>query len=48
MMIGGGIDVGFREGIAIRLIQADWIHTNFYDQSQKRNVRGSAGIVLKF
>ena len=48
MMIGGGIDVGFREGIAIRLIQADWIHTNFYDQTQNRNVRGSAGIVLKF
>jgi len=48
MMIGGGIDVGLRKGIGIRLIQADWIHTDFYNQSQNRNVRGSAGIVLKF
>lgn len=48
MMIGGGIDVGLRSGIAVRLIQADWIHTDFYSQTQNRNVRASAGIVLKF
>ena len=47
-MLGGGIDIGLRKGIGLRLVQADWINTNFYDQTQNRNVRGSAGIVLKF
>jgi hypothetical protein len=48
MMLGGGLDIGLRKGIGIRVVQADWIRTQFNGQTQDRNVRGSAGIVLKF
>jgi opacity protein-like surface antigen len=48
MLVGGGLDVGFRKGIALRLAQVDWISTRFNGTTNNRNVRASAGIVLKF
>jgi hypothetical protein len=48
MFLGGGLDIGFRKGIAFRLIQADWLMTKFSDQTQDKQGRVSAGIVIKF
>src|SRR6185503_2379642 len=47
MFLGGGLDIGFRKGIAFRLIQADWLMTKFSDQTQDKQGRVSAGIVIK-
>ena len=48
MFVGGGLDIGLRKGIGLRLIQADWLLTKFRDQTQERQGRVSAGIVIKF
>src|SRR4051812_13372479 len=48
MFLGGGLDVGFRRGIAFRLVQADWMMTKFADETQNKQGRVSAGIVIKF
>ncbi|MGE5205418.1 MAG: hypothetical protein ACM3PW_07370 [Chlamydiota bacterium] len=48
MFVGGGLDIGLRKGIGFRLVQADWLMTKFADQTQDRQGRVSAGIVLKF
>src|SRR5579864_1395801 len=48
MLVGGGLDVGFRKGIGFRLVQADWLMTKFGDQTQDKQGRISAGIVIKF
>jgi hypothetical protein len=48
MLIGGGLDVGLRKGIGLRLLQADWFVTKFGNQTQDRQGRFSAGIVVKF
>jgi hypothetical protein len=48
MLLGGGLDLGFRKGIGFRLVQADWIMTKFGGQTQDSQGRVSAGIVLKF
>jgi hypothetical protein len=48
MLIGGGLDIGLRKGIAIRLIQADWLSTQFGGEVNNSQGRASAGIVLKF
>jgi hypothetical protein len=48
MLLGGGLDIGFRKGIAFRLVQADWLMTKFGDQTQNNQGRVSAGIVIKF
>jgi len=48
MLLGGGLDLGFRKGIAFRLVQADWLMTKFGDQTQDKQGRVSAGIVIKF
>ncbi|HEX4919632.1 MAG TPA: hypothetical protein VFV92_02710 [Candidatus Bathyarchaeia archaeon] len=48
MLVGGGLDLGFRKGIGFRLVQADWLMTKFGDQTQDKQGRVSAGIVLKF
>jgi len=48
MLVGGGIDLGLRKGIGIRIVQADWLLTKFVDQNQDRQGRVSAGIVIKF
>jgi hypothetical protein len=48
MFLGGGLDVGLRKGIGLRLIQADWLMSRFGGETQSKNGRYSAGIVLKF
>src|ERR1700747_951974 len=48
MLVGGGLDLGLRKGIGIRLIQADWIRTQFGNSTQNSQGRVSAGIVIKF
>jgi hypothetical protein len=48
MMVGGGLDIGLRKGIGLRLIQADWLMTQFGGQTQERQGRASAGLVIKF
>jgi hypothetical protein len=48
MLVGGGLDIGLRNGIGFRIIQADWMHTDVNSLSRNRNVRGSTGIVWKF
>jgi hypothetical protein len=48
MLVGGGLDIGLRKGIGIRLVQADWLMTKFNSQTQNSQGRVSAGIVIKF
>jgi hypothetical protein len=48
MFLGGGLDLGLRKGIGLRLVQADWLMTKFGDQTQNSQGRVSAGIVIKF
>ncbi len=48
VLFGGGLDLGLRKGIGIRLVQADWLTTEFRDQIQDRQGRVSAGILLKW
>ena len=48
MLVGGGLDIGLRKGIGLRLVQADWFMTEFGHQTQDRQGRVSAGIVIKF
>lgn len=48
MFVGGGLDIGLRKGIGLRLVQADWLLTKFGDQTQDKQGRVSAGIVIKF
>ena len=48
MFLGGGLDIGLRRGIGFRLVQADWLMTKFNDQTQNKQGRVSAGIVIKF
>jgi len=46
--VGGGLDVGLRKGIGLRLFQADWLSTHISGVTFNKNVRASAGFVLKF
>jgi opacity protein-like surface antigen len=48
MLLGGGIDIGWRNGIGFRLVQADWISSEVSDVWRNRNVRASTGLVFKF
>jgi len=48
MLVGGGLDIGLRKGIGLRLVQADWLMTKFGSETQDRQGRVSAGIVIKF
>lgn len=48
MLLGGGLDLGLRKGIGLRLVQADWLMTQFGDRTQNSQGRVSAGIVIKF
>ena len=48
MLVGGGLDIGLRKGIGIRLIQADWLSTRFGGFVDNSQGRASAGLVLKF
>jgi len=48
MLIGGGLDIGLRKGIGLRLVQADWMSLRFHGDTNNKNTRVSTGIVLKF
>jgi hypothetical protein len=48
MMVGGGLDLGLRKGIGLRLIQADWLSTRFGGFVNNSQGRAAAGLVLKF
>jgi len=48
MIVGGGLDLGFRKGIGFRLVQADWLMTKFGGETQDKQGKVSAGIVIKF
>jgi hypothetical protein len=48
VLLGGGLDLGLRKGIGLRLVQADWLTTEFGDQVQDSQGRVSAGIVIKW
>jgi hypothetical protein len=48
MLVGGGLDIGLRKGIGIRLVQADWLMTQFDNENQDHQGRVSAGLVIKF
>lgn len=48
MFLGGGFDIGLRKGIGLRLVQADWLMTQFRGQTQNRQGRVSLGLVIKF
>lgn len=48
MLVGAGLDIGLRKGIGLRLVQADWLITKFADETQNKQGRVSAGIVIKF
>lgn len=47
MALGGGVDAQVYQGIAIRIIQGDYLMTRFGDERQN-NFRISAGVVLRF
>ena len=48
MQVGGGLDIGLRKGIGLRLLQADWMSLRFSGHTDNKNARVSTGIVLKF
>jgi hypothetical protein len=48
MLLGAGIDIGLRKGFGFRLVQADWLSTSISGETRNRNVRASAGLVIKF
>lgn len=48
ILAGGGLDIGLRKGIGLRLVQADWLRTQYTDQTFGKQVRVSAGLVIKF
>lgn len=52
-VIGGGLDLPFREHFSFRLAQVDLVHTGFGNSlvignSTQNNLRAQAGIVVKF
>ncbi len=47
MMLGGGLDAGHGH-LAWRVVQADWMLTRFSGFTDKKNVRVSTGLVLRF
>jgi hypothetical protein len=47
MMLGGGIDAGHGP-LAFRVAQFDWMTTRFSGFTDRKNVRVSTGLVLRF
>jgi len=47
MMFGGGVDVG-HGALAWRVVQGDWWITRFSGFTDKKNVRVSTGLVVRF
>jgi opacity protein-like surface antigen len=48
MAMGGGLDIKVHEGLAVRLVQADWLPLHFGPKWETKNVRVSAGLVWRF
>jgi opacity protein-like surface antigen len=46
MALGGGVDVQMNDRLAIRVVQIDYLRTNFFDGTQNKG-RIAAGIVLR-
>ena len=44
---GGGVDIPLNERLAIRVIQADWVHIRV-DEGSLNQARVSAGLVVRF
>jgi len=47
MALGGGVDASITRHLSLRLVQADWLRTDFSSTSQN-NARISTGIVYRF
>lgn len=47
MALGGGLDVTVSDHLAIRVIQADYLRTRFFNQTQNEG-RIAVGVVLRF
>jgi hypothetical protein len=45
VQLGGGVDMDFHSRFALRIIQADYVHTHFFQQPQG-NLRLSTGLVF--
>jgi opacity protein-like surface antigen len=48
MALGGGLDVNAGRHLALRLVQADWLLFRSGGVTDRKNVRVSAGLVLRF
>jgi hypothetical protein len=48
MYYGGGVDAGMRRGFGVRVVQVDWMVARFNGVTDKKNVRISSGLVVKF
>lgn len=50
LQVGGGVDLGLSRHVAIRVIQADWLRTQFPNGTTnvQNSFRLAAGIVLRF
>lgn len=47
LALGGGLDVRINDTVAIRVIQAEYVRTSFFGETQNKG-RISAGIVIRF
>jgi opacity protein-like surface antigen len=47
MALGGGVDVRINDRLAIRVVQIDYLRTNFFGGTQNKG-RIAAGVVLRF
>jgi hypothetical protein len=47
-MMGGGADAKLTKHIAVRLVQADWLHYSISGTSGNSNARISTGLVFRF
>jgi hypothetical protein len=45
--MGGGVDVYLNSRFSVRLVEADWLRTQFADSKQS-NFRCSGGVIIKF
>ncbi len=45
--LGGGLDVGLNDRIAVRAVQIEYLRANFFDEAHNRG-RLSFGVVLRF
>ena len=49
LTLGGGVDVKASSRVAVRIFQADWVHTRFHNggNNKQNNFRITAGIVFR-